>query len=204
MVHPSRSVPSLRERNRQRTLDEIARVALRLFAAAGFDTVTVDDIAAAAGIGRRTFFRYFETKEDVLLPYDPGRLPELQEALEARPLDEPVFDSVRHAVLALAEGYEHGDEDLRLRFRLVLETPAVHARALGHQAAWEELVRGFAATRLGESEDALVPHLLAATCMAALRAALATWLADDGAEDPVVIAARALDVLAPAFTERRS
>lgn len=191
--------PSLRERNHERTRAEIAQHALALFAAHGFDDVTVDDIAASAGISPRTFFRYFDTKEDALLPWDAGQLQRLEEALRAQPPAEGAFDAVRGAVLELAQEYETNSEEFLHQARLVLATPSVHARSLRHQAEREAVIRAFAADRSGHAETSLLPQLLAAGCMAALRAALTTWLHDDGRSDLVALAAAALDALGEGF-----
>lgn len=193
------SRPSLRERNHQRTRAEIAQHALALFAADGFDDVTVDHIAASAGISRRTFFRYFDTKEDALLPGDASRLQRLEEALRARPPSEEPFDAVRGAVLDLAQDYETSNEEFLQQARLVLATPSVHARSLRHQAEREAVIRVFVAERTGHPETSLLPQLLAAGCMAGLRAALATWLDDNGRTDLVALATAALDVLGDGF-----
>jgi hypothetical protein len=83
--------------------------------------------------------------------------------------------------------------------RLVLVTPSVHARSLGHQAEWETVIRSFVAARTGQADTSLLPQLLAAGCMAALRAALTTWLQDDGRTDLVTLATEALDVLGDGF-----
>lgn len=192
---PSPPRATLRERNQERTRAEIAQHALALFAARGFDDVTVDDIAAAAGVSRRTFFRYFDTKEDALLPGDASRLERLRDALRARPSAEGPFDAVRGAVLELAQDYETGSDEFLQQARLVLATPSVHARSLEHQAEWEAVIRGFAAERAGQPEASLLPQLLAAGCMAGLRAALTTWLHEDGRPDVVAVAAEALDAL---------
>lgn len=75
----------------------------------------------------------------------------------------------------------------------------MHARSLGHQADWEEVIRAFAAERAGHAETSLLPQLLAGGCLAALRAALTTWLHDDGRTDLVALVAAALDVLGDGF-----
>lgn len=192
---------TLRERNQERTRSEIATASLRLFAQRGFEAVTVDEIAAAVGVSRRTFFRYFDTKEDALLVDDAARLEQLRHALGVRPADEAPFDAVRGAILALAECYDTASAAFRLRAEVVVTTPVVHARALEHQAAWEATLRGFAAERLAEPESALGPHLLAATCLGALRAALMTWLRDEASTDLVALAAEALDRVAAGFRD---
>src|SRR5437773_11582051 len=95
--------PGLRERRKRLTAAELEAAALRLFGERGFDAVTVDDIAAEADVCRRTFFRYFASKEDVLLSDHPRRLAELRQGLAARPPEEPVLTALRHTLLELAD-----------------------------------------------------------------------------------------------------
>ena len=102
---------------------------------------------------------------------------------------------MRGAVLELAQDYETSSEEFLQQARLVLTTPSVHARSLGHQAEREVVIRSFVAARTGHAETSLLPQLLAAGCMAALRAALTTWLQDDGRTDLVALATEALEVL---------
>src|SRR5687767_7500056 len=96
----------LRERRRAQTADEIERIALALFVERGFGAVTVEEIASSAGVSPRTFFRYFPSKELVLLRDQDRRISQLRDALAARPDDEPVLASMRRALLDMAEVYE--------------------------------------------------------------------------------------------------
>src|SRR5438105_94189 len=96
----------LRERKKQRTQRDLRRVALDLFSRHGFDHVTTDDIAAAAEVSKSTFYRYFESKEDVLLGPAAEKLEHMRAALAARPVDEAPLAAVHHALLSLAERYE--------------------------------------------------------------------------------------------------
>ena len=130
----------LRERHRRRTEAVLEEAALALFEARGFDFVTVDDIAAEADVSRRTFFRYFATKEDVVLADQPRRQEELREALAARPPDEPVLTALRHAVLALADTHEQDRERLLRRAKIVRSTPSLQVRSVGTMRAWEQAV----------------------------------------------------------------
>src|SRR3954452_9444111 len=82
------------------TLEDIERVAMRLFTERGFDGTTVEDIAAAAGIGRRTFFRYFGSKNDVVWGRFAEGLAQLREDLAAAPAEQPLADVLREAIVA--------------------------------------------------------------------------------------------------------
>lgn len=186
----------LRERHRKRTAADLEEAALALFCEKGFDAVTIDDIADAADVSRRTFFRYFASKEDVILSDHPKRLDELQAALDRRPADEPALTALRHAVLSLADSYEEQRDHMLARFRLVTDTPALEARSLCLQRNWETSVTAMLAERMGvdPSKD-LRPGTVAATTMAAMRVATANWLAGGGQGDLPAIVAAALDLL---------
>ena len=189
-----------RERKKRDTRRALESAALRLFAERGFDATTIDDITAAVDVSPRTFFRYFATKEDVVLVDYEERLVLLRRVLAERPADEPLLVSVRHAVLALADRYSaEQHEALLRRFRLMLATPALGARNLALQTAWEEAIAAAAAARLGVPVDELRARLLAAAAVAALRVALTVWVADDGREPLPRLVERALDELAVGF-----
>jgi TetR/AcrR family transcriptional regulator, regulator of mycofactocin system len=139
----------LRERHRLRTEAALEHAGLRLFAERGFDIVTVDDVAARADVSRRTFFRYFASKEDVLLSDHPRRLAHLRRALAGRPHEESALTALRHAILSMAGGYEEERQRLLDRARIMARTPSLHARSLAHQRLWEEAVAGLVAERMG-------------------------------------------------------
>lgn len=190
------STEGLWERHRRRTTAELEEAALRLFAERGFDAVTVDEIAAEGGVSRRTFFRYFSSKEDVLLSDHARRLGELRAALAARPAGEPVLTAVRQAILSMTGGYEQERERLLRRARIMAETPTLQARSLGHQRVWEEAVRDAVALRLGVDPAVdLRPAVVATTTLAAVRVAVGAWLAREGGAHLPTLVAEALDLL---------
>jgi AcrR family transcriptional regulator len=189
-------VEGLRERHRKRTASDLEEAALVLFSEKGFDAVTIDDIAAAADVSRRTFFRYYASKEDVILSDHPKRLGELQAALDRRPAEEPALTALRHAILSLAGSFEEQREHMLRRFRLVTETPALEARSLCLQRNWEAAVTAMLAERMGvDPAKDLRPGVVAATTMAAMRIATANWLAVGGHGDLPAIVAASLDLL---------
>ena len=191
------TAPGLRERNRQERHQRIRAAALTLFLERGFDAVTVEEIADRAVVSPSTLFRYFPTKEDLLVGDDALRLDVLREAFADRPEGEPVLVSVRAALVALAEAFQADGPDLRRRYSVIRETPSLMARVLEHQAAREDTLAAAISARMQLAPDAELPaRLLAATGLAILRVAMREWI-NAGAEDELsVLVGEALDVLA--------
>lgn len=198
MVDTSDRLPGegLRERHRRRTAALLEEAALRLFAERGVENVTVEEIAAAAEVSRRTFFRYFASKEDVLLTDHKERLAHLRAALEARPADEPALTALRQAFLSMAGSYEEERERLLQRARVMQSSDAMQSRSLGYQTLWEDAMTDMMATRMGVDPDRdLRPGVIAVTTLACLRVATGNWLASDGQADMPRLVAEALDLL---------
>jgi AcrR family transcriptional regulator len=187
---------SLRERNKARTRAELEQAAFALFADRGFDAVTVEDIASASGVSRRTFFRYFDSKEDVLLADLPERLATLRSALKARLPDEAPMTAVRNAFLEVAGGYESRRTALEARARIMSSTPSLLARSLERQAEWEKTVSAMVADRLGLTDASLGPAVLAAATLAASRVAMDAWLDGDDKTQLQALTGEAMDLVA--------
>lgn len=195
-VLEARPRPGLRERRKKLTAAELEAAALRLFGERGFDAVTVDDIAAEADVSRRTFFRYFASKEDVLLADHFVQLARLREAIAARPADEPILTALRNALLSLTTDFEDRKEMVILRGRIMRETPSLQARSLVHQKAWEEAMQAMVADRLGvDPVTDLRPGVVSATALAAMRVAFTIWLTAGATGDLIAMTAEALDLL---------
>ena len=193
---PERLRPGLRERRKQLTALELETAAFRLFGERGFDSVTVDDIAAEADVSRRTFFRYFASKEDVLLADHRVQLGRLREALAARPADEPVLTALKNALLSLASDFEDRKEMVILRGRLMRDTPSLQARSIQHQQAWEDAMQEMVADRLGvDPVQDLRPGVVSAATLAAMRVAFTIWLSTGAKDDLIALTAEALDLL---------
>ncbi|QVQ52284.1 TetR family transcriptional regulator [Spiractinospora alimapuensis] len=183
-----------RERKRERTRAALREAAFRLFAERGYEDTTVADIAAQAGVSHMTFFRYFPTKEDVVLrdDYDPM----LEELVRAQPSERPPLRRVRDAVMrAMPEVYERDREALLLRSRLLLDTPALRARMgeslRGSQIAFE---RGLCDPP-GTEEVPMAVRVVAAACVSVLTTAITIWVEDGGGGDLPTLMGHAFDTL---------
>ncbi|MFI7272742.1 mycofactocin system transcriptional regulator [Streptomyces sp. NPDC049879] len=163
---------------------EIGHVALQLFVRNGFAATTVDDIATACGIGRRTFFRYFPSKNDVPWGDFDALVERMREHLAATPPDVPLLDALRAAVIRFNEFPPEEVEYHRRRMELLLSVPTLVAHSTLRYAAWRQVIAEYAARRLGEPEDALRPQVIAWTFLAASLSAYEEWLRREDADLP--------------------
>jgi mycofactocin system transcriptional regulator len=157
----------------------VEQAALELFRLKGFEQVTIDDVAAAAGIGRRTFFRYFATKADAVWGDFPAHVARLAGLLAAGDPGQPALASV---CAAYVEVNDYADDELpalRERMQLILREPALLAHSQLRYAEVDRVVAEHVARRTGGSPGDLLPRLLAATTRAAATTAFELWLADD-------------------------
>jgi AcrR family transcriptional regulator len=176
---------------------EVGAVAMRLFLQQGFEKTTVDQIAAEAGLSRTSFFRYFGTKEDVVL----GTLEELGhrvlEALVGRPPRELAWQALRRAFdLVLIEVTALPEQGLS-QARMLNDTPSLKVSQLGKQLNWQGLFVPEVARRLrvrGEAYDPR-PRALVAAALACLNAAVDTWIASNGTVDLPTLLDQAMSVL---------
>ena len=129
----------------------MARAALDLFARQGYDETTVDEIAAAVGISRRTFFRYFESKPDVVWGEFDAELGRLRDRLAEASDAEPLMDVLRRSVMATNRFGAGELDELRIRMVLIGTVPTLVAHSAVRYEEWCDVVAGFAATRLGGS-----------------------------------------------------
>ncbi|MFE3204764.1 TetR family transcriptional regulator [Embleya sp. NPDC055664] len=198
-----RTETTLAERKRLLVADELSRSALTLLAERGYDAVTVDEIAAAAGVSKRTFFRYFASKEDVIVRFFADMGAAMHARLAEAPPDEPPSVSLHAAVaaaLAPCAGHDDYAERALRVVRLILDTPALRARFLEQQAAWRDDLAAELARRQGLDADAtLYPRLAAGTALTAFDTVLYRWSSGDGTADPGELTARAFAVIAPAL-----
>lgn len=187
-------LPTLRQRNRARTAEEIEVAAWAHFAERGFDATTVEQIAAAAGVSTRTFFRYFRTKEDVVFGDHAATVARLQAALAEGEPDEPPLRRVRRAVLAVQNPGGRRERELA-RARLVAEVPALRARFYRLVEDFEDAVADALTADLAPSEDARArATIVAGAVFGALRGARRAAGAQPD-PDPLQLVETAFDVV---------
>jgi mycofactocin system transcriptional regulator len=158
---------------------ELERVGFELFAARGFDEVTVEEIASAAGIGRRTFFRYYASKNALVWGDFDGQIAHLRELLAAIPASVPTMEALRIAIVEFNRYDEHTLLWHRRRMELILKVPALQADSTLRYNAWRAVVAEFSAGRAGLPTTALEPVLIGNVALATSVTAYELWLQDD-------------------------
>lgn len=190
--------PGLRERMRATVRAEVTEVALRLFTVQGFDRTTADQIAAEAGLSRATLFRYFRTKEDIVLGGLEGDGQQVTEALAARPDEEQPWVALRRAFDVLVRVNEEAPEQTLSFLRMLQQTPSLRARHFEKQLQWQEQMVPEIARRLaaspGRPEDPR-PTALVAAALACLDAAARAWVACEGTVSLADLLDRAMGAL---------
>ena len=192
----------LRERKRTRTRLMIQNEALRLFDEKGYAQTTVEEIADAAAISPRTFFRYFPSKEDVVIwdEYDPLAL----DLLASRPADEPLAESFR-AHLRETLGGLHRRDPARLlaRVRLAVTVPELRARFLDEQTRGLEQLAPLLLRKRGAPIDELKLRVIASALFGAVTVALDLWQREGGKSDLLALLDKAIGTLAEGTRELR-
>jgi mycofactocin system transcriptional regulator len=157
----------------------VERAALELFTSRGFDAVPAEEVADAAGISRRTFFRYYPTKADAVWGDFAAHVARLDGLLRDAGPDRPVLATICGAY---AEVNDYGEADLpvlRQRMRLILTEPALQAHSQLRYAEIDRVVAEHVARSSGDDPSGLLPRLVAASTRAAATTAFAAWLADE-------------------------
>ncbi|MFB6956141.1 TetR/AcrR family transcriptional regulator [Streptomyces sp. NPDC056309] len=189
-----RPAMGLRERKKLKTRQAIRSATFALIEEQGYDATTIEQIADRAEVSPSTVFRYFPTKEDIVLTdeYDAVMLEELR----SRPADEPWMDSLRHVMRkALALGLSEEPEVTRLRTQLGAEVPAVRSRMMESMSATGVLIRQAIAARTGLDQDSLEVRVYAMSLIGGLMEVSMYW-AENGCKGELSdLMDRAMDVL---------
>src|SRR5436190_23604573 len=156
-LHPMKRDPlPVRERTRRAIRDELTQLAKDLFVEKGYDETTIDDLAAAAGMSKRTFFRYFASKEELVMGKYEVLGERLAEDLAARPADEPIWASLRQVFGRVVEYFEseaRGATVIAME-NIVRDHPTLNASYLERVSRMQELILDQARTRTGQQDPA--------------------------------------------------
>jgi AcrR family transcriptional regulator len=186
--------PGLRERKRARTFSEIQREALRLFVAQGYEQTTIEQIAEAAEVSPSTIFRYFPTKEDLVLTDEYDAL--ILTSLAAGPRGEPGVTAMRRALRqTLADVVEQDPSMFLMRGRLMLGVPALRARLWGFLQENETVLCQIFAAQSGRDPEDFELRVAAGAIIGGIMAALTEWVQSDGQADMGALLDRALHLL---------
>ena len=166
-------------RRRSTTWEDLSNVAIDLFAARGFDEVSVDDVAQAAGIARRTLFRYYPSKNALPWGDFDAHLERMRDQLSDLDPGVPIRDALRTALLAFNTFDEAETARHRQRMSVILQTAALQAYSMTMYAGWRAVVAAFVARRLGGKAGDLVPQTVAWTMLGVALSAYEHWLADE-------------------------
>ena len=191
----------LRERKKIKTRTAIRDATYRLIEEQGYDATTIEQIAELAEVSPSTVFRYFPTKEDIVLTdeYDPM----LESELRARPADEPPMDSLRHVLRkAVAVGMAEDAEVTRLRTRLMAEVPAVRSRMMESMSVTSHLLCQVIGERTGRGPDSFEVRVFAMSLIGGLMEVSLYWAQHDHEDDFAGLVDRAMDVLEHGLTPR--
>ncbi|MEU6013613.1 TetR family transcriptional regulator [Streptomyces sp. NPDC047515] len=189
----------LRERKKLKTRIAIRRATYRLISEQGYDATTIEQIAEAAEVSPSTVFRYFATKEDIVLTYEYD--PIMEAELRNRPADEPPLESLRFIMAeALTAFLASEEEELRQRTRLMVEVPAIRARMTETMSDTAKVLAKALADRSGRNPDDLEVRVFIAAVLGAMREVTLYW-GEHGLEgDLIALINQALDMLEGGLT----
>jgi len=171
----------LREKNKATTRRELSQFGIELFLKKGFANTTIDEIVEPLGIAKRTFFRYFSVKEDLVFAWYEDLTTELVNELKARPAKEKPFEAVCKTLTSLLKMYDENPAWAVSMMRLTNETPSLTGKSFEKRVLWE---KAFAATLMEREGKAKMPALkaqiIAGSAMTAFTAAVGEWFDGGG------------------------
>ncbi len=188
----------LRDRTRRAVRAELATIALRMFAERGYEQTTVDDVARAAGLTKRSFFRYFPSKEDAAFVHVDLHGDAVIAEIRARPADEPpwtcLHQVLRHWDQATFAADVASEQELA-GYRLIESTPALRARLRERREQWRHNVSAALRERPGTRLDRFTADLLTSAAAAILESVSAEWRRTGGTADRTALLDRAFTLL---------
>jgi mycofactocin system transcriptional regulator len=187
-----------RGRPRATSPADVARISLELFTRNGFEQTTVEEIAAAVGVGRRTLFRYFPSKNDIVWGDFDWVLARLRGELDDAPPGQPIIEALADAVVASNRYEPEQLPELRMRMTLITTVPALQAHSMVRYAEWRGVVAEFVAQRLDLQVDDLIPLTVGHAALGTSMAAFVRWV-DHPGDDLEQNLRRGYDLLARGF-----
>ncbi|MEW2635694.1 TetR family transcriptional regulator [Streptomyces sp. NPDC048389] len=168
---------------------ELAAAAMELFATKGYEATTVDEIAAAAGVARRTFFRHFRSKEEAIFPDHDDTLVRAEAVLNAAPPHEHPLDTVCRGIKEVMRMYASSPAVSVERYRLTREVPTLREREIASVARYERLFTRYLLGHFDErdhhdgNDDPLLAEVAASAVVTAHNHVLRRWLRAGGQGD---------------------
>jgi AcrR family transcriptional regulator len=193
-----RDLLPVRERTRRAVRGELAQLAMDLFVENGYDETTIDDLAAAAGMSKRTFFRYFASKEELVMGKYEVLGEQLAEDLAARPADEPIWVSLRQVFGQIVDHVESEGTAAVAMEKMVRDHPTLNASYLERVSRMQELLHDEARTRTGwpDPADPRTAAIVGAA-FSCLIAAWGTWLTTNQAQPFGDLLDQTMDAIQP-------
>jgi AcrR family transcriptional regulator len=187
MAQPAKTVRPQISTQRMKVRRQLAAAAMELFATKGYETTTVDEIAATAGVARRTFFRHFRSKEEAIFPDHDETLVRAEAVLEAAPPHENPIDTVSRGIKEVMKMYAASPAVSVQRYRLTREVPALREREIASVARYERLFTRYLLNQFDENshngDEPLLAEVAAAAVVTAHNHVLRRWLRRDGQGD---------------------
>jgi AcrR family transcriptional regulator len=185
----------LTERNKQRTRREIAEAAGQLFIERGYAATTVQEIANAADVSPRTFFRYFPCKEDVITVIASASMDDVLEHLAGHDVSESLVSVLKATFSAVLRPALHDPEAARAFQFMLRDTPALRGRWLEEQRRNRDRLAEQLRPWFDESSSTVARHLAAGAALLAIDEAMTLWADDPSLPDPLGLLNQALEIL---------
>jgi AcrR family transcriptional regulator len=184
--------PGLAARKKERTRQQLAQAAAQLFYERGYDATTIDDIVTAVDVSPRTFFRYFPTKEDLVVALGQTGMGSFLDALAERPAGEALLTSVERAIQNSFELPWKDTTRVRSFLSLLHDTPVLRARWLEESNHNRGLLAAVIAARTDGDPSGTRNLLIAGAIILAIDTALQVWFNQDDEDSVAIFVYRAL------------
>jgi len=178
MLAVSRPPTARRGRPEATSHAEIEQAAFRLFAERGFDETTLDAIAEAVGVSRRTLFRYYPSKNDIPWGQFDQTLEHFRALLREQSVELPLWEAVHRAVRAFNDFPEDAEPPHVERMRLILHTATLQSHSVLRYADWRRVIEEYVAGRVGADAADPLPRLVGHASLALAHAAYDAWLTE--------------------------